>query len=146
MRKIRAVIDTNVLVSGIISPKGAPRKVLELARKERFKVISSASINHEILDVLHRDYIYTRYNLSEELIDDISAFLYEGSILTEDLYAITKVKKDPEDNKFIACALEGEADYVISGDDHLLGLKHVSGIQIVNARDFLKLLEKKSQS
>ncbi|MGC2061436.1 MAG: putative toxin-antitoxin system toxin component, PIN family [Thermodesulfovibrionales bacterium] len=143
MGKIRAVIDTNVFVSGIISPKGAPRKILDLAKKEIFKVVSSASINHEILNVLHRDYIYTKYNLTEEIIDDISAFLYEGTILTEDLYVISKVKKDPEDNKFIACALEGEADYIISGDDHLLSLKHNKGIQIVDARDFLKVLGKK---
>ena len=143
MPKIRAVIDTNVLVSGIISPKGAPRKILDLAKNEIFKVISSASINHEILNVLHRDYIYTKYNLAEKIIDDISAFLYEGSILTEDQYAVSKVKKDPEDNKFIACALEGEADYIISGDDHLLRLKHYRGVQIVDARDFLKVLGKK---
>ena len=143
MRKIRAVIDTNVLVSGIISPKGSPRKILDLARKEIFKVVSSASINHEILNVLHRDYIYTKYNLTEEIIDDISVFLYEGSILTEDRYVISRVKKDPDDNKFIACALEGEADYIISGDDHLLSLKNYKGIQILDARDFLKVLEKK---
>jgi hypothetical protein len=132
-----------VLVSGIISPKGAPRKVLESARRGLFEVVSSASINHEIFDVLHRDYIYTRYNLTEGIIDEISAFLYEGAILTDDRYAISKVRKDPEDNKFIACALEGEADYIISGDDHLLGLKHYRGLQIVWARDFLKVLEKK---
>jgi putative PIN family toxin of toxin-antitoxin system len=143
VQKIRAVIDTNVLVSGIISPKGAPRKILDLARKEIFEVVSSVSINHEILNVLHRDYIYTKYNLAEKIIDDISAFLYEGSILTEDRYAVSKVKRDPEDNKFIACALEGEADYIISGDDHLLRLKHYRGVQIVDARDFLKVLGKK---
>ncbi|HAM52049.1 MAG TPA: putative toxin-antitoxin system toxin component, PIN family [Nitrospiraceae bacterium] len=75
VRKIRAVIDTNVLVSGVISPKGAPRKILDLARKEVFKAVSSVSINHEILDVLHRDYIYSKYNVTEEIIDDISVFL-----------------------------------------------------------------------
>ncbi|MEK7872097.1 MAG: putative toxin-antitoxin system toxin component, PIN family [Nitrospirota bacterium] len=112
MRKSRAVVDTNVLVSGIISPKGVPRKLLDLARKAVFKVITSVSINHEILNVLHRDYIYTKYNLTEEIIDDVAAFLYEGTILTENQYAVSKVKKDPEDNKFIACALEGEADYI----------------------------------
>lgn len=140
MRKIRAVIDANVLVSGIISPKGAPRKILEMARKEIFKVVSSVSINHEILNVLHRDYIYTKYNLTEEIIDDISTFLYEGTVLTEDLYAVSKVKKDPQDDKFIACALEGEADYIVSGDAHLLRLKHYKEIQIVDARDFLRVL------
>ena len=141
MPKIRAVIDTNVLVSGMISPKGAPRKVLDLARKEIFKVVSSVSINHEVLNVLHRDYIYAKYHLDEETIDEISAFLYEGTILTEDRYAVSKVRKDPKDDKFIACAVEGEADYIVSGDEHLLSLKHFKGIQIVDAHDFLKILE-----
>jgi putative PIN family toxin of toxin-antitoxin system len=142
VQRIRAVVDTNVLVSGLISPKGAPRKILDLARKGIFRVVSSVAINHEILNVLHRDYIYVKYNLSEEVIDDISAFLYEGSVLTEDQYAISKVKKDPEDNKFIACAIEGEADYIVSGDDHLLALKHYKDIQIVESQGFLKVLGK----
>lgn len=143
MQEIRAVIDTNVLVSGIISPKGAPRKILDLARRDGFKVVTSISINHEIFNVLHRPHIYAKYNLSEEIIDDISIFLYEGTILTEDQYAVTKVSKDPKDNMFIACALEGEADYIISGDDHLLRLKHYREIQIVDAPGFLKVLGKK---
>jgi len=140
---IKAVIDTNVLVSGIISPKGAPRKILDLAKKDKFKVVTSVSINHEIFNVLHRPYIYSKYNLTEEIIDDISAFLYEGTILTGDRYAVLKVSKDPKDNMFIACALEGEADYIISGDDHLLRLKHYRGVQIVDALSFLKVLGKK---
>lgn len=141
MRKIKAVLDTNIVVSGIISPKGSPRKIVELARREVFKTVTSVSINHEILDVLHRDYIYSTYNLSEEIIDDISAFLYEGTFLTEDHYSVSKIKRDPEDNKFIGCALEGEVDYIVSGDEHLLSLKHYKGIQIVDANSFLKILE-----
>lgn len=93
VRKIRAVLDTNILVSGIISPKGASRKILNLARKEVFKVVTSISINHEFFNVLHRAYIYTKYNLTETIIDDMSAFLYEGAILTEDHYNISRVKK-----------------------------------------------------
>lgn len=143
MQKIRAVIDTNILISGIISPKGAPRKTVDLAKKEVFKAVTSISINHEILSVLHRPHIYMKYNLNEEAIDGISAFLYEGTILTEDRYAVSKIKNDPEDNKFIACALEGEADYIVSGDEHLLRLKHYEGIQIVDVHGFLKVLGKR---
>ena len=62
--------------------------------------------------------------------------------MTEDQYFVSIVKKDPEDNKFIACALEGEADYIVSGDEHLLSLKHFKGIQIVDVRSFMKALEK----
>ncbi|HHT9110037.1 MAG TPA: putative toxin-antitoxin system toxin component, PIN family [Candidatus Brocadiaceae bacterium] len=141
MRKIRAVLDTNVVVSGIISPKGAARNILDLARKDVFKVVTSVSINHEILNVLHRDYIYVKYNLTEEIVDDISAFLYEGTILTEDLYLLSKVKKDPDDDKFLACAVEGEADYIVSGDEHLLDFKCYMNIQILDARSFLKFLK-----
>ena len=108
-----------------------------------FKTVTSILINHEIFKVLHRDYIYNKYGLTEEIIDDMASFLYEGTILTEDSYRIQKVKKDPEDNKFIACAIEGEADYIVSGDGHLLSLKHYKGIQIVDANSFLKVLEKR---
>lgn len=141
MRAIRAVIDTNIFVSGVISSKGSPRKLLELARKGVFKVVSSISINREILEVLHRDYIYSKYGLQEDIVDDIASFLYEGTVLTEDSYTISKVKKDPADNKFIECAIEGEADYIVSGDDHLLSLKHHKEIQIISVKDFLKLLD-----
>lgn len=143
MLNIRAVLDTNVLVSGVISPQGAPRKILELAVGGAFRVVSSRAINHEILDVLHRDAIYVRYRLTEEVIDGVAALLYEGALLTEDRYRVAKVRKDPDDNKFIACALEGEADYIVSGDEHLLAIKHYQGIQIVDARMFLELLNRK---
>jgi uncharacterized protein len=142
MNRIKAVLDTNIIVSGIISSKGSPRKLLELAKDETFKVITSILINREILEVLHRDHIYTKYGLNEAIIDDIASFLYEGTILTEDSYEIMKVKKDPEDDKFINCAIEGEAGYIVSGDRHLLDLKHCSGIQIVNVNSFLRILQK----
>jgi putative PIN family toxin of toxin-antitoxin system len=56
VQKFKAVIDTNTFVSGIISPKGSPRKILELAKKEVFKVVTSVSINREILEVLRKDF------------------------------------------------------------------------------------------
>jgi len=139
----RVVIDTNIFVSGTVSPKGAPRKILDLARKGAFKVVTSLSINHEILEVLHRDHIYKKYGLNEKIIDAIASYLYEGTVLTEDAYAVSRVKKDVGDNKFIGCALEGEAAYIVSGDDHLLSIKHYRGIQIVDANNFLKILGSK---
>ncbi|MCX5806849.1 MAG: putative toxin-antitoxin system toxin component, PIN family [Proteobacteria bacterium] len=142
MHRIKAVLDTNIIVSGIVSPKGSTRKLLELSKEETFKVVTSILINREILEVLHRNSIYTKYGLNEAIIDDIASFLYEGTILTEDSYEIMKIKKDPEDDKFINCAVEGEADYIVSGDKHLLDLKHYSGIQIVNATSFLRILQK----
>jgi putative PIN family toxin of toxin-antitoxin system len=141
--KIKAVIDTNIIVSGIISPKGSSRRILELAQEEVFKAVTSVSINKEILSVLHREHIYKKYNLNEDIIDDIAAFLYEGTILVEGAYEVLKIRKDPADDKFISCAVEGDADYIVSGDEHLLNLKHYRGIQIISAKSFLKILNEK---
>lgn len=139
----RVVIDTNIFVSGTVSSKGSPRKILDFARKGAFRVVTSLSINHEILEVLHREHIYTKYGLNEKVIDDLASFLYEGTILTEDAYEVSRVKKDADDNKFLGCALEGEAAYIVSGDDHLLSIKHYRGIQIIDANSFLILLGNK---
>jgi uncharacterized protein len=54
------------------------------------------------------------------------------------------VAADPDDNKYLAAAVEGLADLVVSGDDHLLALKAYEGIRIVSAREFLTLLGRPS--
>jgi len=59
--KIKAVIDTNILISGIISPIGAPRKIIEAARDLTFKLVTTLDINEEVLDVLHRPKIYNDF-------------------------------------------------------------------------------------
>ena len=142
MKEIRVVIDTNIFMSGIISPHGIPRKILESVRKKNFVFVTSEKINEEIMEVLHRDYIYKEYGLNEEIIDDISALLYEGSELVEGLYEVVKgVPEDFKDDKFLACALEGKADYLVSGDKHLRNLKYYHDIQIINPQQFIEMLE-----
>jgi len=141
LKKIRVVVYTNVLVSGIISPHGPPRKILDLAIKETIEIVTSNVINIEVLKVLHREHIYNKYHLTEETIDSITSFLYEGTIMTSDELIIVEIKDDPEDNKFLACAIEGRADYIVSGDKHLLSLKVFRGIKILNPKDFLEIID-----
>ncbi len=141
MKKIRAVLDTNVIVSGIISPHGVPRKVIEMAVEEIFDVITSPSINREVLSVLHRDYIYKKYHLNEKTIEAIASFLYEGTIMVSEELQITKIEKDPDDNKFLSAAIEGKANYIVSGDEHLLSLKKYKGIQVVNPGEFIEKIK-----
>ena len=71
----------------------------------------------------------------EETIDLIGE---KAIVVTKDLYETDKIKKDHTDNKFLACALEAEADYIVSGDKDLLEIKHFHGIQIVDAKTFVK--------
>ncbi len=139
--KIKAVIDTNILISGTISPNGAPRKIIEAARDLTFKLVTTLDINEEVLDVLHRPKIYDKYHLNEKIVDDISSLLYEGADLVEGNLKTNPISADPDDDKFIIAAIESNSHYIVSGDKHLLVLKNYLGIEIVTANDFLDILE-----
>lgn len=59
-------------------------------------------------------------------------------VITQDHYETDRIIADRTDNKFLACALEAKADYIVSGDNHLLEIKHFHGIQIVDAKTFVE--------
>jgi uncharacterized protein len=72
-------------------------------------------------------------------VNEVIALIREKAIIvTKDHYKTDKITTDFSDNKFLACALEAEADYIVSGDNHLLEIKHFQKIQIVDANAFVK--------
>lgn len=115
----------------------------KLSPTEKILLVTSEEINEEILEVLHGEHIYQKYGLTESIIDDICAILYEGSKLIQGLYIVEGIVSNADDDKFLACALEGKAEYIISSDEHLLSLKYFHGIQIVNATNFSKILSER---
>jgi len=139
--KIKAVIDTNILISGVISPNGSPRKIIEAARRLIFTIVTSYDINDEVLAVIHRPKIYFRYHLTEKIVDDISSLLYEGAELVSGNIRTNPISADPDDDKFIHAALESNSHYIVSGDKHLLDLEKYQGIKIVTANEFLNILK-----
>jgi predicted nucleic acid-binding protein len=64
--------------------------------------------------------------------------------VTKDRYKTDRITEDPDDNAFLGCALEAKAYFVVSGDNHLLSLKHFQGIQIVDAKTFVREMERKT--
>jgi predicted nucleic acid-binding protein len=60
----------------------------------------------------------------------------------QDLYKTDRVAADPDDNKFLGCALEAKAQYIVSGDNHLLSLKHFHGVQVVDTATFVRNMER----
>lgn len=137
--KLRAVLDTNVIVSGLINPQGAPAAVLKALRSRRFTLISSPAINGEIIEVLNRPYIRERYGL-EEVIFDVSFLLWELAELIIDP-PVARVSADPDDDKFLAAAAAGLADYLITGDaGHLLQLREYRDVRIISPAEFLAVL------
>ncbi len=131
----KVVIDTNIYISAIFW-SGKPREVIDLGRDEKILIFSSLEIEHEIAEKLR-----TKFKLNE---GDINYILLDFSTFTIPVKVskhFEAVLDDPDDNKFIECAIKCNADYIVSGDKHLLNLKEFRGINILKASEFLSLIE-----
>lgn len=130
---LRIVLDTNILVSAIIA-KGKPRDLLRLAIQRRYLLIKSKETIEEFVEVLQRPKFKMTRN---EVVKAKNALAKTGKTIK-----VTSkrrvVKEDPDDDIFINTASDGNADYIVSGDPHLLGLSKYKGIEIVTIKDMLK--------
>ena len=138
-KPVRAVIDTNLFVSGLFAAQGYSYQLQQLWLSGAFEFAVSEQILKEIENTLLKPHIRKRLFLDDsDLVSVISLIREKAIVVTADLYQTDKIKTDPTDNKFLACALEVKADYIVSGDNHLLELKHFHGIQIVDAKTFIE--------
>ena len=139
---LRAVIDTNVMVSVAFAKKGLAKKLRNLIADDAFILITSKAILKELYEVLHYPHIVERFKPSEEDIEEFIGMIIEHAVITKGTYSIDGITEDPRDDMFIACALEGKADYIISRDPHLRNIKHFQRIQIIDASTFINKVEK----
>lgn len=140
---LRAVVDTNVLVSGLFGIKDAPSAhILQAIRNQRLILLSSLQILKEVGEVISRERILARTKMSVGERKEFMDMLVERCEITEGKQLLQVVIRDIKDNKFLACGVEAEADYIITGDRDLLVLKKFEGIKIVTPREFLKILNK----
>lgn len=134
------VIDTNVLVSAILSSTGAPAKILDLEQAGKIKFVVSLDILEEYGKVLSYPHIKKIHGLSgNDQIDRLISRLMRYGKLVNPEAALKVISNDPSDDKFLECALQGEADFIISGDKHLKNLKSYQGIRIVDPVAFLAM-------
>ena len=133
---MRAVLDTNVFLSGI-HWYGASSKVLSAWFLNKFTLVSSMEINRELFTQF-RDF---KIMMETEEIHYWESLVPEKSELVAPNRKIDIVKDDPDDNKFIEAALEGKADYIVTQDKHLLKIKEFRKIKIITPEEFIKLLK-----
>ena len=139
---MRAVLDTNVVVSGVIKKEGPSGQILRLfLQEQKFIAVTSLDILAEIRAVLGREKIRKYHTWTDEQIDTFVAFLYAQSVVTEGLLTVNIITTDSEDNKFLACAQEGNADYLVTGDDDLLQVNSYEGTRIIPPAAFLSTLK-----
>jgi putative PIN family toxin of toxin-antitoxin system len=134
MVSVKVVGDTNVLVSALLFG-GKPGKLIPLWQRGAINSLASKEIIDEYLRVL----TYPKFKLAEE---DINFLLYEEILPYFEVIDVEPgsriIKKDPEDDKFIRCALAGKAEWIISGDRHLLALKTYQKVKILTPSSFLQ--------
>jgi len=133
---MRAVIDTGVFVSALIRPQGRTGAVLQALKDKRFTLIYSTDILVEIIDVLGRDNFRSKYHISP---DGIAALIDLIRLRGELVIPSQKVTvcRDPKDDIFLEAALEGEAEYIVSGDFDLLDMKSFENTPILRVAEFL---------
>ncbi len=129
----RMVLDTNVVISALFW-KGAPRTVYDLGKAGRVKLLHSISMEQELIRVLS----CSKFGLTAVEILPIINDLRKRVQLIEVTSSLCAIKGDPTDNIFLECAVDGKADYIISGDHHLLNMGSFRAISIITPRSFLE--------
>jgi len=137
----RVVCDTNVLVSGLLW-KGNKFQVLRLASEGKVELCVSREILAELARVLHYPRLEKFVGNEERLLLMLARF----STVVEPREHVFVIQDDPSDDKILECALAAKADYLVSGDKHLLKLKKFYKTRIVTARKFLERLSKTRQN
>jgi putative PIN family toxin of toxin-antitoxin system len=138
---LRAVVDTNVLVSRFLSESGPPARLFDLLGQERFTLILSQEIKDQYAEVLLRPYLMQLHGWESERIKRAINKLFRAANEIVPTARLPGVIADPKDDKFIECAVAGEADLIVSGDRHLLELGSFEGIRIVTPAVFVSFLE-----
>jgi putative PIN family toxin of toxin-antitoxin system len=140
-RKLRAVVDTNLFVSGLFAKDSLSAQLQNLWISQEFELVTSLEIIKEVSRVLNYPRIKERFKPKEENIRRFFRLIFRKAVIAKDIYHTDKITDDPTDNKFLACALEKQADYIVSRDPHLRNLKHFHGIQIIDATTFIGKVE-----
>jgi uncharacterized protein len=134
---VRYVFDTNVIVSSLLFENGKPAQALRYALANG-EVLLSLDLLEELNEVLGRKR-FDRYITSEEREEFLEA-LIARAVLVKITMNVQECR-DPKDDKVLELALNGEAQYIISGDKDLLVLHPFREVQVIAADEFLKMLE-----
>ena len=110
--------------------------LVDIAIEQKITNFTSPEMLNELARVLRQ-----KFKQPEEYIESQLASVANYSQITEPKIKANAVPEDPKDNMIIECALNADADYIITGDKHLLKLKEYKGIKILTPKEFLELVQ-----
>ena len=127
---MRIIIDTNIVISGAFF-NGLPKTILKSVADEKFDVFISDEILKEyhksVNEMLEKDKYHLNFALFEAFMKSIKMIESKSNV---------KICRDPDDDKFINCAIDAKAIYIVSGDKDLLTIGQYEDIEIVTAKEF----------
>ena len=136
------VVDTNVLIRATFRKRSLiPLRIYQAIQEQVCILAISPAILAEIREVISRDYIIALTHTTPAQRAAYINELSEISICTKGQATITQKSRDRKDNKFLVCASEAQADYLITSDEDLLDLKAYEGTRIISPQEFVALLE-----
>jgi len=134
---LKVVIDTNVFISAIYLPESRPAEVILLARRKKISNFISPEILEEIERIIKKKLLWDNAK-TQSILRRIKNF----SEIVAPQERLAVIADDP-DNRILECAVTSQADFIISGDKHLLNLKAYRGIAIVTPGGFLESCEQR---
>ncbi len=128
----RVVPDTNIIISAIFW-SGKPYKLISRGLKGEYQLVTSPEIIDEVIDKLRNKFQFPEDKIEEQA--NIMMSLFHMITTTTKI----NVVRDKSDNKVIECAIDGNADFIVTGDPDLLELREFRGIKIITANEFLNI-------
>ena len=135
---MRIVIDTNVLISAIFWT-GKPKQLLNYVRRQKITFVTSSELLSELREILTRQ--DKPFHLPDNEADQVVEAIKRSAEIIES-HSPINVCDDDMDNRVIACAIDGMAEYIVTGDLHLLGLGSYKSVKIMTVADFLSHFER----
>ena len=138
---MRVVVDTNVAVSALISPSGTPAAIIAAWRQEKYEWVVTPETLAELERVLERRKVARYLPVASTRTERFLKRVSEKALMVQSSEPLAVVSADPADDRFLEAALEGRADFIVTGDRHLLELREYEGTRIVTPIEFLAELQ-----
>ena len=135
------VLDTNIYISALISDKGNPAAIINSWLSGQFDILISQPIIDELLRVTSYERIQNKYRKVKEARLEFAELIAKQGVWIEPVKKLSVVTRDESDNIYVECAVEGVAQYIVSGDEHLLALSEFQGIIVLSPASFVTLLK-----
>lgn len=139
-RRRRLVYDTNVIVSAVLTPGGICEQLLHMVSEREVTHVVSPAILNEYQRVLTRDSLSRIHRWTPAQVSALVESIAEHSVIVDPQEVPVIIESDPSDNVFVAAAVTGSAEFIVSGDQHLLGLRSHRGIEVLRPHEMFHFL------